>query len=206
MVGISQGREMVTDKLTNYEQMLILIEQLFGTEKPISGCHVGLFQGDMEVALLDRFPLLIIEGVDPLGAYRKLTKLPNGQELPIPVAIDLGNLRARTSLWDRFKFHMGTSDDILPFLHGIGKLFDYVYIDGDHRYEQVKRDIQNCLKIVSPDGILFGDDYRHESDYEQITDQVLGPQVKRAVDESIHKNLHIEDAGTWWAYKRDISW
>jgi hypothetical protein len=36
---------------------------------------------------------------------------------------------------------------------------DLVYIDGNHEYEYVKRDITNYMKKVKPGGILAGHDY-----------------------------------------------
>lgn len=49
-------------------------------------------------------------------------------------------------------------------------VFDFVYIDGDHSYTQVKKDLENYYPKVKVDGILSGDDYHLE-------------EVRRAVDE-----------------------
>lgn len=55
------------------------------------------------------------------------------------------------------KQHMrGKSDDILPLLRD--GCFDVVFIDADHTYEPVKRDINNSLRIVKEGGIICGDD------------------------------------------------
>ena len=46
--------------------------------------------------------------------------------------------------------------------------FDFVYIDGSHYYEAVKKDIQNAKRIVKKKfGIICGDDY--ENDPREIT-------------------------------------
>ena len=50
---------------------------------------------------------------------------------------------------------------------------DFVYIDGNHKYEFVKKDIQNYWKIVKPGGFLGGHDY-HSID------------VKKAIEETIN--------------------
>ena len=38
------------------------------------------------------------------------------------------------------------------------QVFDFVFIDGDHRYESVRRDIQAWLPKVRPGGIMGGHD------------------------------------------------
>lgn len=61
----------------------------------------------------------------------------------------------------------GQSDDILPLLRDEG--FDVVFIDADHTYEPVKRDIINSQRLVKDGGIICGDDLNlqmHECDQE----------------------------------------
>lgn len=50
----------------------------------------------------------------------------------------------------------GYSDD---FFVSNSKKFDLIYLDADHSYEAVKRDIDNSLKIINSDGFITGDDY-----------------------------------------------
>ena len=45
-----------------------------------------------------------------------------------------------------------TSDD---FFKDNKKKFDLIFIDGLHYYEQVKKDILNSLKVLSPDGLIL---------------------------------------------------
>lgn len=63
-----------------------------------------------------------------------------------------------------------TSDDALKELGGT--TFDFVYIDGDHSYAQVLKDLTHYLPLVTPGGLLAGDDYHYDS-------------VRRAVDEFV---------------------
>ena len=64
---------------------------------------------------------------------------------------------------DRFKehpnvcIHRGESQDVLPSFDG-GYL-DWVYLDGNHHYEYVLRDLRMCLRAVKRGGIIAGDDY-----------------------------------------------
>ncbi len=62
---------------------------------------------------------------------------------------------------------------------------DFVYIDGDHRYQQVLKDLTAWSKIVRPDGIVSGHDYLTFKHPE------IGVPVKRAIDRYI-RNLQIK--------------
>lgn len=50
------------------------------------------------------------------------------------------------------------------------KSLDYVYIDGDHRYEQVKKDIENYYPKVKKGGVFGGHNF---CDFRGVTDAVM---------------------------------
>lgn len=52
-------------------------------------------------------------------------------------------------------------------------LFDLIFLDGWHQYDQTKKDIKNSLNHLNQDGIIACHDYFHP----------LWPGVKQAVDE-----------------------
>ena len=52
---------------------------------------------------------------------------------------------------------------------------DWVYIDGDHRYQGVKADLENFARAVKPGGFIAGDDYGQQGWW--------GDGVTQAVDE-----------------------
>lgn len=52
------------------------------------------------------------------------------------------------------KIFRGTSD---KWFEGFNDHLDWIYIDGDHTYDAVYRDLENSLKVV--DKIIFCDDY-----------------------------------------------
>ena len=63
---------------------------------------------------------------------------------------------------------------------------DMVFIDGDHRYETVLKDINNALELVRPGGIISGHDYSW-------------PTVKQAVEEKLGRVEVIDTI--WWTQK-----
>ena len=59
----------------------------------------------------------------------------------------------------------GVSDNVLPLLRDSG--FDVVFIDADHTYEPVKKDIHLSMRLVKEGGVICGDDLNlqyHECD------------------------------------------
>lgn len=63
---------------------------------------------------------------------------------------------------------------------------DMVFIDGDHRYETVVKDIKKAYELLRPGGLICGHDYGHP----------MWPGVKQAVDELVG-TVQIE--GTIWS-------
>jgi len=57
--------------------------------------------------------------------------------------------------------------------------FDVVYIDGNHDYDYVKKDILNYQKLVKPNGFITGHDYNNgHVGVEKAVDEYLGkPQM-----------------------------
>ena len=62
--------------------------------------------------------------------------------------------------------------------------FDYVFLDGGHKYETVKKDLENLTQIVNNNGTILCDDY----------DLSYAPGVKKAIEDFVSKknfNLKI---------------
>jgi hypothetical protein len=72
--------------------------------------------------------------------------------------------------------HEGDSADELAKVPD--NYFDWIYIDGDHSYEGVRRDIAVAKHKLQPDGILALNDYTNWSIWELLPYGVL-----RAVNE-----------------------
>jgi Methyltransferase domain len=112
----------------------------------------------------------------------------------------------------------GRSADVLPLL--APGSFDLVYVDGDHAYSAVKRDIENAKHLVTDGGILCGDDLEvelgavdevharanQERDFicDPRTGQWFHPGVTLAVSESIGGVASWD--GFWAVQKKGASW
>jgi predicted O-methyltransferase YrrM len=88
-------------------------------------------------------------------------------------------------------FHGNSLEKKILQLHGRSESFDFsvyaksmdlIFIDGDHRYEFVKKDTENALKMIKPGGLIVWDDYRYLPCHEGC----------RGVSDYLHsiRNLH----------------
>ena len=75
--------------------------------------------------------------------------------------------------------------DKLDFLGNLKA--DMVFIDGDHHYEPVKRDIRNALRMMNGGGLLSGHDYDWKT-------------VKQAVDELLPDIQIVPGTSIWFCF------
>src|SRR5690606_38462112 len=81
-------------------------------------------------------------------------------------------------------------------VHDVGVPVDVVYIDGDHRYDAVIRDL-NVADALFPDALLCGDDWSMRSDREKYEGMVL--PVRKAVHSWAAFNyVHVETSKNTW--------
>ena len=75
----------------------------------------------------------------------------------------------------------GNSNDVLKEINLDG--IDYVFLDGGHKYETVKNDLENLTQIVNNKGTILCDDY----------DLSYLPGVKKAIDQYVFdKNYNLK--------------
>lgn len=107
----------------------------------------------------------------------------------------------------------GKSDNALPLLRD--GHFDIAFVDGDHTYEAVKKDIENSLRLVKDGGVICGDDLNRQlfevdkkhaeanHDKDLATDPTSGkkyhPGVTLAVAELFGK---VSSWGGYWAMQK----
>ena len=72
----------------------------------------------------------------------------------------------------------GNSNEVLKKIN-LNEI-DYVFVDGGHKYETVKKDLENLTQIVNNNGIILCDDYNLS----------YAPGVKEAIDEYISEKKY----------------
>lgn len=152
--------------------------------KSLIGAEIGVFKGENAESILTTLNIKQLYLIDPYEPYTNVAE----DEVILNHALDECLLR----LYDKFKtkitFLLTKSEDAV---NDIPNNLDFVYIDGDHKYNMVKKDIQNYYPKLRRGGILGGHDYYAMS------------EVCKAVDEWVkrmHHKLYVKNAD-WWIVK-----
>lgn len=143
--------------------------------------EIGSYVGESSRIFAGHFDYLTC--VDPYGKRNEWSKVDDMEEVVqhqddhVDVAVktsdenDLvrfifeNNVVARDS---NISFYHCTSDDY--FEHYANQKFDFIYVDGDHRYSQQMRDYTNALNRLNEDGVIGGHDWSWPSTQQVITD------------------------------------
>lgn len=170
---------------------LILNRSIIKKLDKINGGEIGVFKGSYSSQMLNFFNskniLLNLYLVDPWKVDKDFkeygeNKLEKAYELVKDKFKDNKNVNIlRSSSFDASsKF-----DD---------NFFDFIYIDGNHKYKYVKEDLELWFPKVKIGGILFGDDY-------------LRPYgVQKAVKEFTYEKkiiVHFTDNGNQFYFIKD---
>jgi SAM-dependent methyltransferase len=140
------------------------------------GVEIGVAQGDYSAAILEAAQPSELHLIDPwshleagsdlLEASELLTTVDGaragGEEFAGPPEnsegdVQYANVVARFDGDPRVRLHRQYSyKAVAGFADGF---FDFVYLDGNHHYEFVLRDLQDFAAKLKPGGLLFGHDY-----------------------------------------------
>lgn len=68
---------------------------------------------------------------------------------------------------------------------------EFIYIDGDHSKEQVKKDLDKYWKMVKDGGMLAGDDWEMEGVWRSV------------IDKFGIENINTGEGNQWWVWKNN---
>ena len=125
----------------------------------VQGCEV--FATRYEI--LDRLPKggVVAEVGTDTGDFAKaiLERTSPSKLHVLDIAMDRmrPDTRAAFDADARVSLHEGDSSTLLSNFPP--STFDWIYIDGDHYYDGVKKDLDAALKVLKPDGMLIFNDY-----------------------------------------------
>lgn len=164
------------------------MQQLAKKEKVKSIVEIGVYAGDLSRLFLPIKTLKILYMIDPWKEYTNYkNKLMFSQE-------DADLLYESVKCWSQMSFikhkvklmrHSSLSaSQYIP-----AKSVDFIHIDGNHHYPEVKADIKAWLPILKPGKLLTGDDYHAEC-------------VRSAVDESLGAKNVKSIGNKIWYYRK----
>lgn len=172
-----------------------VIKRTRGIDMP-SVAEIGVYRGDMARRLLIH-PNLRLTMIDPWGEYIAESYKATGDEYAGHTTEEWDTIKAKALdavSWakGRVKIYQGTSEGAAEYF--ADDFFDVAFIDGDHSYEQTKKDILAWWPLVAPGGYLGGHDYRADKNYGVI----------QAVDEFVSEmgfQLELGENYTWFVRK-----
>lgn len=170
-------------------------------DRNIVGAELGIWRGKMSEQLFNCLPCLTLHMFDRWQAMPEgHIYLESGSQIATETQDNFDRayevaLRLTKPFQSRRFIYRADIDDMVSRFDD--NYFDFVFIDADHTYDAVKKDIANWESKVKPGGLLCGHDYAHE--------EGKGWGVKKAVDEFVQdKGLDLEtgDDHTWFVWKR----
>lgn len=171
-----------TDKCSGYG----LIE-LLKNKGPIKGLEIGCAEGTTTEFLLRELPQLTLWSIDPYEDYVDWNG-NNLNKLNEKFITTMNNLKIYN---DRFKLIRKYSDDAIKDFED--NFLDFIFIDGLHTYEQVKKDCENFYSKVKSGGLFSGHDYNN---IKEVRDAVKEFAIKQGL-----KTIHSTNYDVWYWWK-----
>lgn len=148
--------------------------------------EIGAYKGESAVLFAQRFKKVIT--IDPF--------VENYDEKDITCKIGQFDLvysifSETIKPYSNIHFIHKTSDDAVKELLKEPNI-SLVYIDGEHTYEQVTKDLINYIPLITPNGFIGGHDYfeNHWLGVKQAINEIVGTPDCRFVDSSWLKNIN----------------
>ena len=174
-----------------------LIKKNLKKKNPIS-LEIGVHKGDLSKKLFLNFSPQKLILVDPWIVFKETIYKRSwygdtekfGQKNQDLYFEQIKSYFKNEILNNQVEIHRTTSDEY--FLNNKFK-FDLIYIDGNHLYDFVKRDISNSLNFINSEGIIVLDDYKLKGWW--------GDGVTKAIDHFIKiKKIKILDSHNLFNY------
>ncbi len=127
------------------------------------GCEIGVFFGDNAEDLFRIVQPAKLHLIDP---WAPMPMPGYGGDKRESQSSRLNKTRDRLEqqiIQGRVIIHVGPAEVVLPTLQPV---FDWIYIDGDHRFKSALRDLYMATNAVVSGGIIAAHDYYPKDDWE----------------------------------------
>ena len=149
-------------KFFSKNRINLILENL--SNKDLHVLEIGIHKGDFSKQLAKQLRPKKLILVDPWIAYDDDiyakswygNSSKSNQSIQDKYFLDIRKYFENEIKISTVEIHRKTSDN---FFNKNQNMFDLIYIDGNHLFDFVKRDIINSLKFIKQDGIIVLDDY-----------------------------------------------
>ena len=180
--------------LIQYEYRALVSELQHLNKKNLIGAEIGTLDGWHALDIMEALSIKKLYLIDPYKAYEDYAESV-GNPRKAQKALNERMRVAKKVLKkyrDKVRFIRKFSEDAVDMFKD--NSIDFVYIDGNHQYEFVKKDIELYLPKVKKGGWIGGDDYTNSTETERE-----GFGVFKAVNE-FFKNINFYERD-WWVIK-----
>ncbi len=128
-------------------------------KKNLVGIEIGVLDGWNALDMLENLPIKKLYLIDPYMAYTNYEEYNENQNKSQQVLEEKRNIAIKVlkKYEDKIKFIRRFSEVAINDFKD--NSLDFVYIDGNHQYEYVKKDIELYFLKIKKGGILGGHDY-----------------------------------------------
>ncbi len=135
---------------------LISSRNLVKKNKNIEGCEVGVYKGEYSTQIINHFKKnglsVKLHLIDPWKVDSDFKEYGNE-------VLEKAYKEVKLKFQDmqNIKIHRENSESASKHFDNLS--LDFAYIDGNHDYEFVKKDLEIWFPKIKPGGVIFGDDY-----------------------------------------------
>ena len=136
-----------------------------------SGVEVGVRDGEFSECLIKGNPGMALTSIDPWQAYRAGRTVVTQKEQDAIYASAVARLSKYPTVT------IVREDNLVTVTRIPDQSLDFVYLDGDHEFGQVARELVAWTPKVRPGGLMTGHDFRRSirsSHHMQVVEAVMG--------------------------------
>jgi len=130
---------------------MIKFAQQYFNGKPVIGAEIGVYMGVNAKSILQTLNVETLFLIDPYEPYIEQSMEVNKRPAYSFAVTNLSFFK------HKIKWVFGRSQDALQQFHD--GFFDFVYIDGNHDYDFVKKDLEGYWSKIRKGGVIGGHDF-----------------------------------------------
>lgn len=160
--------DIIQDTDKNYNPYYDVIPKLINERGYKSGIEIGIFCGGHAKRILESTNVETLIGIDPYECYTPgMPRMETQEDYNIMHDIVMERLQSNM----RYIHIRMTSDEAFERIKN--NKYDFIFIDGLHTYDQLKKDLANYSTLIKKGGIISCHDYNHP----------YFPRLTNAIDE-----------------------